>query len=1098
MPKEGGSGGRNSPVGSEDGAEVGTGVASAINPIGLPLSELKKLKERFMSDGEKLKLSEEQFIDALSSHQPHAETQAQRDQWHSELCTLFKKIDASCTHTVDWEEFTNYMLLHMPGFNITEGAGELSQNPMVGENFSAAWSSGHTDMINDVCVVYDIGSASGGGADLRNLGGGLGQRRYVTVGRDGYVKVWLPDLRLHREIDVGGSRSWLSACCWMPSKRRLAVASSRFKICFYDGTFSSQPLAYIDHKDGTPLCLGHTQANETDGREKEILMVGDNNGCVTVYPLDDDWTEQNADQELRFKTKPSRRQYHSDWVTKVGFVTELQSMVTCGLDGEINLCDVHMNQRKEGTPHAIRVHKKGVHCWCWCASYKFFASGGLDRQIVIWNPYTQKAMNSLQGHNASIMDVLVNEGQHQLISLSVDKVVKVWDIRNYRCMQTFTDKTEYKPEDRLTCMAFDTEGPALVLCSSTLNVLPVNVKVDTSRTHLAPIIGALYNDCFHQIVSGDTAGTICVWDVRSGNLEFDFKVSQQDHKLTCIAFDPYDRRLYTGGEDGVVKVWNFSSGEALRTYTMPRPSEITGLLWAREGPNNFIVGLAWDRRIYVWPDQKKQTVQVQYILEDNTGNGHTDDVSCICRFSTINGHLATGGDDGFINFWRIQENSSSTANSRKYRLEDTTPTTSVPNGGPPKPGGHSTKTHKNRGAGKKKGNASTIGQDGEAAAIAATLGGGKAEGGVAGSGKYSTNRTSVQQSDVPSGGLAAGADPSSVDNWPEELGLEDFDDQRRADGVEKMIYLEHKDVLVSTHTDGIVRVWSRQKAEFIERLQLLALDQPERKTPSPAGGESSDTKAKTSIDSGSAAYPRNQEPGAKDVKASPSQDSGPPAMHRAQNCAVTALYSDSDNRWLFTGDAEGWVRLWDLTAYYPGRKYLLQFFELQPHRQPVTQLQYFELDGENVIMSGSADGTIALCTAQGERIGTFSSKGPHWRLSDRSTWIDTPPPLDDGQWKEDDDDGWGVSPGRQKKGATGGRPQGRAAAGATGQGRAERSGRTGATRQGPIAQQAHSSHVFKKFSVDQAVAFKQCRHVDLSVADQEKQRLAKQSARAEP
>merc|ERR1719498_109111 len=203
-------------------------------------------------------------------------------------------------------------------------------------------------------------------------------------------------------------------------------------------------------------------------------------------------------------------------------------------------------------------------------------------------------MNSLQGHNASIMNVLVNEGQQQLISLSVDKVVKVWDLRNFRCIQTFTDKTEYKPDDRLTCMAFDTEGPAIVLCSSTLNVLPVNVKVDTTRTHLAPIIGALYNVTFHQIVSGDSAGTICVWDVRSGNLEFDFKVTSQDHKLTCIAFDPENRRLYTGGEDGVVKVWNFSSGEDLQKFTMPRPSEIIGLLWAREGPNNFIVGLAWD------------------------------------------------------------------------------------------------------------------------------------------------------------------------------------------------------------------------------------------------------------------------------------------------------------------------------------------------------------------------------------------------------------------------------------------------------------------------------------------------------------------------
>ena len=59
----------------------------------------------------------------------------------------------------------------------------------------------------------------------------------------------------------------------------------------------------------------------------------------------------------------SRTKYHKDWVTKagciwlfplsedirfqreVGFVSQLQAMVTCSLDGEINICDVHTNQQ---------------------------------------------------------------------------------------------------------------------------------------------------------------------------------------------------------------------------------------------------------------------------------------------------------------------------------------------------------------------------------------------------------------------------------------------------------------------------------------------------------------------------------------------------------------------------------------------------------------------------------------------------------------------------------------------------------------------------------------------------------------------------------
>ncbi|CAE8693043.1 unnamed protein product [Polarella glacialis] len=638
-------GSSQTPIVSEDEEVDHVPLPTSINPMGLELEELRGVKDQFQDEyGNPIKLSQEQFVAALSSRQPDAAqaSQWERDCWRAELSTLFKKIDASCSDTVDWEEFTNYMLFHVPGFNSGDGSTQLAHNlPAGADALAGVWGSGHSDMINSVAVIYDVGSSGASGG----AGSGSG-RRYVTAGRDGFVKVWHPNLTLHKAIDVGHHRSWLSSCLWMPRSRRLAVASSGFRIYFYDSQFS--PTVHIEHKEGTPLCLGYTETHESTGSEKEILMVGDDTGHVTVYPLDQDWAEQESKNDgdaLRVK-KATRRKYHTDWVTKVGFVSELQAMVTCSLDGEINLCDVHVNQRKEGR-QPVSLHKKGVHTWCWCRSYKFFASGGSDRQIIIWNPYTQKAMNSLQGHNAPVMDVLVNEAQHQLISMSVDKVVKVWDILNYQCIQTFTDKTEYKPEDRLTCMAFDEEGPALVMCSSMINVLPVSVKVETSRTHLAPIVCALYNDVFLQIISGDNLGTVSVWDVRSGRVEFEFRRAHQDHKMTCLAFDESKRRLYTGAEDGTVKLWNFSSGQQLRSFTMKHPSEMICLLWAREGPNTFLCGLAWDRRIYVWPDSRKQTVEPQYVLEDSTGQGHTDDVSCLGRVSAVSGLLATGGDDGY-------------------------------------------------------------------------------------------------------------------------------------------------------------------------------------------------------------------------------------------------------------------------------------------------------------------------------------------------------------------------------------------------------------------------------------------------------------------
>ena len=64
------------------------------------------------------------------------------------------------------------------------------------------------------------------------------------------------------------------------------------------------------------------------------------------------------------------------------------------------------------------------HSFDFSPGYKFIASCGMDRHIMLWNPFSAKSIGSLSGHSASIKEVLVVEQEHQLVSVGVDKVVK--------------------------------------------------------------------------------------------------------------------------------------------------------------------------------------------------------------------------------------------------------------------------------------------------------------------------------------------------------------------------------------------------------------------------------------------------------------------------------------------------------------------------------------------------------------------------------------------------------------------------------------------------------------------------------------------------
>ena len=58
----------------------------------------------------------------------------------------------------------------------------------------------------------------------------------------------------------------------------------------------------------------------------------------------------------------------------------------------------------------------------------------------------------------------------QLVSLGADKTVKVWDLRNQKCLQTMTPKDWTSAEDaNPTCLAYDAERQRLVSA-----VLPLN------------------------------------------------------------------------------------------------------------------------------------------------------------------------------------------------------------------------------------------------------------------------------------------------------------------------------------------------------------------------------------------------------------------------------------------------------------------------------------------------------------------------------------------------------------------------------------------------------------------------------------------------
>lgn len=149
--------------------------------------------------------------------------------------------------------------------------------------------------------------------------------------------------------------------------------------------------------------------------------------------------DKNSDERYGMQ-RLWRSKTHTDWVSKVKYIPEMNVVVSASLDRTIAVCDMDTGQEMR----RLMGHTKGIFCLDWSQNQKFLATGGMDRTVMIWNPYSNKSMAAMPGHNATICSILVNEAENQVVSLSVDKTVKVWDIRNHRCLQTFIDATKYR------------------------------------------------------------------------------------------------------------------------------------------------------------------------------------------------------------------------------------------------------------------------------------------------------------------------------------------------------------------------------------------------------------------------------------------------------------------------------------------------------------------------------------------------------------------------------------------------------------------------------------------------------------------------------
>jgi WD40 repeat protein len=675
-----------------------SGASDAVDLHSLTVPALRTLQECFPSNEG---LDVDGFVRSLSKSKGVAEISETDSSSHQAWNSVFQKIDANSDGTVDWGEFTNYLLLEKQG---AENLREREVKTEVAlQDFEEPLENAGRYHRETIIAVMKVEKS----------------HEYATCSADGGLRVWRDaDLQFQRAARVGAR---VTHAVYLSRSRKIAISALDRSIRFFDEC-SLESSGAIIHLDSVVTRLGYHA-----GRAHETIYAGDDTGLLHSWRLSiaDFWhvgTVESYVDMAESRLPPGvfygADRLHDDWITHVEYVPDLTVTCTCSLDGTVCMVDVdrrHPAVKRGGKSGRIlrtfRKHRKGVTALAYSPRAKCMATAGLARDILLWNPYSLGVLGVLSGHNGPVHHLALIETAivSQLVSLSTDKVMKVWDLRTFSNVQTLVDNSQYRPENKITALFLDPHssryghGPCLVTGTNRLTLWPI-VRASGSGTVLGPLCAVVYNKTFDQVLTGGFDGTVCVWDARTGRCTFKFSDTHGPSKMTTMCLDGSERRLVTGAEDGGCFVWNFSNGQRLQQLGgCAHPRELSVVAHA---PGTFLAA-GWARRVFCYLDgAAASTIQeyshcvppipqrgssstlrksrIQYSANRQirlssamrecqfmavpirpssakpiskskptaSTCGHRDDITCLTPCPPS--HVATGGADGLVCVWSLE------------------------------------------------------------------------------------------------------------------------------------------------------------------------------------------------------------------------------------------------------------------------------------------------------------------------------------------------------------------------------------------------------------------------------------------------------------
>eukprot|EP01038_Epipyxis_sp_PR26KG_P011209 gene11209-15040_t len=362
-------------------------------------------------------------------------------------------------------------------------------------------------------------------------------------------------------------------------------------------------------------------------RDKSTLVTSSADMTLSTYSLDDpnpkrryclqsSWTTPGVQMALAY-SNDSRQLYsggtngsiygwnvherslvttligHTDIVMSLLILKKLDNIASASLDKTLGIWDSHTNEQIL----KLHGHKKGVFDLTYNPNFRLMVSCGFEHDACVWSPFVNSLVYRLKGHHASLVGCQSVEDSPEVITADTSGVFKLWDVRNFQCVQTFSansfggsNHSDMKDAVKLTCF-FHSKLPSrnpqqkdddsrIYAASKNMFAFEQTRVVHEATTDYTNIFWIGWID-HNSVIITVSEKNVIIWDALIGSRTY-IHADMCGMEISACCLDDRKRKLVVGDVGGHIGIYNHSNGALMKTVHHVLDSVVVGLEYFNE------------------------------------------------------------------------------------------------------------------------------------------------------------------------------------------------------------------------------------------------------------------------------------------------------------------------------------------------------------------------------------------------------------------------------------------------------------------------------------------------------------------------------------